>query len=131
VSVTMHSFRGRGVVTVQIGGRFAMSQWAEFNVPLVDARESHARYIIDLHGADQVLDSGLAMLLLGEKVGLARLELLNCQPELRRRPLDALGPVKLGSMNATSGACRVMPLVRSSGGPVDPDLPGRLGGWVD
>jgi anti-anti-sigma regulatory factor len=132
VSVTMHSFPGRGVVTVQISGRFDMSQWAEFNALLADARESHARYIIDLHGADQVLDSGLAMLLLlGERVGLARLEILNCHPELRRRLLGALGPVELGAMNAASSALRVMPLVRSQGDLVDPDLPGRLRGWGD
>jgi len=114
MSVTMHSFPGRGVVTVQVSGRFDMSQWAEFNPLLADAGESHARYLVDLHEADQVLDSGLAMLLLlGEKVGLARLEVLNCSPELRRRLLGALALVKPGAMNATSSAFRVMPLVRS------------------
>lgn len=52
-------------------------------------------------------------------------------PELRRRLLDALGPVKLGSMNALCGALRVMPLIRSQRDLVDPEPPGWLRGWGD
>lgn len=110
MSVTMRNFPERGVVTVQVEGLFDMSQLQEFQQVLVHARDSRAKYIIDLSATDQVLDSGIAILLmLMERIGPARLEVLNCSPELRRRLLDVLGPVEICAMNQTADVFRPMP----------------------
>ena len=115
MSVTMRNFPERGVVTVQVEGRFDMSQLQEFQQVLVHARDSRAKYIIDLSATDQVLDSGIAILLmLIERVGPARLEVLNCSPELRRRLLDVLGPVEICAMNQAAGVFGPVPGRRHS-----------------
>ena len=96
MSVKMREFPGRGVVTVQVNGRVDLTRLQEFQQVLLHARDSRAKYIIDLSATEQVRDSGIAMLLmLVKRLGPARVEVLNGSPELRRRLDDVLHPVRI------------------------------------
>ena len=96
MSVEIRKFPARAAVTVKVDGTLDLTRLHEFQQLLLDARDSRAKYIIDLAATNEIRDSGIAILLmLVKRIGPARLEVFNCSVALRPKLLCVLGPVRI------------------------------------
>jgi ABC-type transporter Mla MlaB component len=81
---TTLSENGRDVV-IRVTGRFDFSALEDLNHAFEQSQATSATYIVDMSKAEDVRDSGLALLLMiRERLANAVIKVINCRPEALR-----------------------------------------------